>query len=389
MKSKSERQVLAPPPKYEGNIVATYENERWAADLISFVSRPVKAEDGQFAYILLVQDIFSRYLYGRALRKTGETTAAFEDILDESEARMTDADYKSPARLDSDGGNEFTNEGFRSMLRARGISHVVKAKEDLQATAVLDAAIQNIKKALARRVKAKNSDWLAELDAAIKGYNDSFHSTIHTEPNDISDADVFALKKQAAEDLQENTDLIRKRQENLKDSKAFRVYLGKPPGGLRQRADKARWSNKIHTMEDFLAPGVVKDTEGKDFFTKLVKPVPADSSAIAEDRPYDLRGSAQVDAARKTALRPYIERLVALTQDGTNLGRLTTLARREIEGFADQMKKQKVNLKQVIALFPQDLKLREDGKVVAMTSSSGARSTPFRRLRRLSVQNDR
>ncbi len=62
VQSRSERQILAPPPKYEGHIVATYENEKWAADLISFVSRPVKKDEGQYAYILTVQDIFSRYV---------------------------------------------------------------------------------------------------------------------------------------------------------------------------------------------------------------------------------------------------------------------------------------------------------------------------------------
>ncbi len=58
VQSRSERQILAPPPKYEGHIVATYENEKWVADLISSVSRPVKKNEGQYAYILIVQDIF-------------------------------------------------------------------------------------------------------------------------------------------------------------------------------------------------------------------------------------------------------------------------------------------------------------------------------------------
>ena len=80
VQSRTERQILAPPPKYEGHIVATYENEKWVADLISFVSRPVKKNEGQYAYILMVQDIFSRYLYARPLINTAQTTPAFEEI---------------------------------------------------------------------------------------------------------------------------------------------------------------------------------------------------------------------------------------------------------------------------------------------------------------------
>ena len=59
VKSRSERQVSAPPPKYEGNIVAFDINHRWVADLIAFTSRPVKGKDGTYTHVLLVQDIFS------------------------------------------------------------------------------------------------------------------------------------------------------------------------------------------------------------------------------------------------------------------------------------------------------------------------------------------
>ena len=39
VRSKSERQVIAPAPKYTGHIVAHDVDERWAADVISFISR--------------------------------------------------------------------------------------------------------------------------------------------------------------------------------------------------------------------------------------------------------------------------------------------------------------------------------------------------------------
>ena len=36
------RQVLAPPPTYGGNIASRAMDDRWAADLMSFESRPAK-----------------------------------------------------------------------------------------------------------------------------------------------------------------------------------------------------------------------------------------------------------------------------------------------------------------------------------------------------------
>ena len=369
VKSRSERQILAPPPKFEGHIVATYENEKWAADLISFVSRPVKTNESQYAYILIVQDIFSRYLYARPLTNTSQTTPAFEEILSESENRMTDADYKTPAQLETDGGTEFTSERFQSMVQRRNIAHTVKPKEDLHGIGTLDAAIQNLKKALTRRVKRNGSDWHMELEAAIRGYNDSWHGGVKTEPNDISDHDVFALKKKAAEELQENSDLIEARMDKLKKTGAFRVYLGRSDAP-KQRADKARWSQEVHEVDDFTVPGIVKDTDGKEFLTKLTKAVPKDSSGIAEPKQYETKGSAQIDAIKRRALEPYVSRISPLVITQMNLGVLTQKAKR-VQGFSDELKKQHTNMKGFLELFPQNFQLH-NGKVSPVGPRRGA-----------------
>ena len=338
--SRSERQVLAAPPKYKGHIVADYENHRWAANLISFVSRPAKDKDGNlYTHILLVQDIFSRYLYARALKTVMQTRSAFEDILDESENRMSDADYMTPAEVNTDAATEFTSEQFQSMLRRRNITHRVKAKEDLNAIATLDAAIQNIKKALARRMGTLDSDWLKELDATIKGYNNSYHESIKTEPNDISDHDIFALKKQNAFKAQETSDVIEKRKDKLEKTGTFRVFLPKT-GGLRQRADKAKYNEKVHEIDSFTAPGIVKDSEGKEFLTKLVQPVVSDSTSLAPEREYEKKGSAQKDEIRRTALKPYVQRILPIVKHGTSLGTLTKKTK-NVLGFANEFKEYK------------------------------------------------
>lgn len=368
VKSRSERQVLAPPPKYKGHIVADYENHRWAADLISFVSRPAKDENGTtYTHILLVQDIFSRYLYARALKAVSQTTAAFEDILDESENRMSDADYRIPAELNTDGGTEVTSERFQSMLQRRNIKHRVKNKDDLNAISTLDAAIQNIKKALARRVKSLDSDWLSELDATIKGYNNSYHESIKTEPNDISEHDIFAMKKQNAIKLQETSDVIQKRQDKFEKTGAFRVYEGRKQG-IGQRADKAKWSSEVHEIDSFPTPGTVRDTKGKEFLTKLTLPVPKDSSELAAERQYETRGSAQTDTIRRTALEPYVQRILPLVKHGMSLAELTKKSK-IVAGFADELKKQNTNTKGFLQLFPEFQ--FHDGKVYTSAPQRG------------------
>ena len=140
VKSRSERQVTGPKPKYEGKIVSFDFNHTWFADLISFVSRPVKNAEGTFKYVLIVQDVFSRFIWTRVLESTTHTTDAFEEILKESEDRMVDAD-PYPQECTTDGGGEFNNQEFKRLCDKYNIEHITKASNDAHAIATLDRAI--------------------------------------------------------------------------------------------------------------------------------------------------------------------------------------------------------------------------------------------------------
>ena len=76
-KQQSARQVFAARPKYDGKVVASRANERWAADLIDYTATPSQAavkETNSYKYILIAQDIYSRKLYGVALREKTQAT---------------------------------------------------------------------------------------------------------------------------------------------------------------------------------------------------------------------------------------------------------------------------------------------------------------------------
>ena len=57
------RQVFRPPPTYGGHVTSGRMDDRWAADLLSFESRPAKRAETTYTAVLFVQDIFSRYLW--------------------------------------------------------------------------------------------------------------------------------------------------------------------------------------------------------------------------------------------------------------------------------------------------------------------------------------
>ena len=77
VKKQSARQVFAARPQYDGKIVASRLNERWAADLIDYTATPSRGktpEKTPYKYILVAQDIYSRRLStlspcGRRLKK--------------------------------------------------------------------------------------------------------------------------------------------------------------------------------------------------------------------------------------------------------------------------------------------------------------------------------
>ena len=56
-------QICRPPAQYPGHVATSRLEDRWAADVISFMSNPVATNEGTFTDVLVVQDIFNRFLW--------------------------------------------------------------------------------------------------------------------------------------------------------------------------------------------------------------------------------------------------------------------------------------------------------------------------------------
>ena len=129
--SKGERQIIAPGVKFTGKIVAHGQDGWWAGDLINFTSRPEAGPDGVLmTQALIVQDLFSRFVWIKIIPSVRETTQAVPEILEESERR--------PNRLDTDKGVEFTANKFRDLCTKYNIELVIKDPEDRNGTARMD-----------------------------------------------------------------------------------------------------------------------------------------------------------------------------------------------------------------------------------------------------------
>ena len=139
--SKSERQVLQPGNRFTGKIAAFYKNDRRAADIISYVSRPVVQGGKEYKYILIVQDMFSRFIWTAPLVSVANTTDAFERIVKSV----------APRSLVVDRGVEFRAAKFQAVCTKHDIFLEYKATQDGNGPfSRLDAAIGQYERISAR-----------------------------------------------------------------------------------------------------------------------------------------------------------------------------------------------------------------------------------------------
>ena len=142
------RQVLAPKPRSLGKSEAEGPNDRLQADLVDFSQNT----RGRNKYGLVVQDVFTREIATKALpdkRAETVTRAAAEIIPD---LVQEEGNYV----VTTDLGNEF--QGLEAALPG-GAVHRQKDPTDRNATAVVDRAIQTLKKDLAGMVARRGGGW--------------------------------------------------------------------------------------------------------------------------------------------------------------------------------------------------------------------------------------
>ena len=157
LRSDVARQVLAPKPRSLGKSAAEGPNDRLQADLVDFSQNT----RGRNKYGLVVQDVFTREIATKALPdKRAETvTRAAAEII--PSLVQGEGNYV----VTTDLGNEF--RGLEGALPG-GAVHRQKDPSDRNATAVVDRAIQTLKKDLAGMVARRGGGWGEHVDEAAE-----------------------------------------------------------------------------------------------------------------------------------------------------------------------------------------------------------------------------
>ena len=347
------RQLTAPAPPFTGHVTARELDDRWMGDLMDYTAKSTK---GSPAYVMILQDVFSRFIFAEALRSKAEVGAAFSRIVQETGRR--------PAQLNTDRGSEWTSAAFQARLRNMNIPHRLKVgPQDL---ATLDRAIGTLRATLSRRT-AEGGTWWEELDAAVKSINNSEHAALFMqEPAEVKDDEDlrFDLRYHNAEMAAENQEQAKKRGDRLRAKGAFRTLLP-PKTGFRRRAGQQNWSEKIHTVQD-IQSGTVVDTEGNSYPLSTVLAVSA-STAPTSASSFAQGGSTRINEKRRIALRPWLQDMMQVIRQAGDIN-ISLFARkmREKPGFAEVLKEQKATVAQAVELFPEIRAERRD-KTVTLT----------------------
>ena len=188
-----------------------------------------------FKYVLLVIDVFSRYVMTRAVKSKGhiDVVPAMESILEERTCKL----------MRTDAGGEFTSHAIKQLYKKYKIKHYLAYNDGKASFA--ERSIKSIKNKVIRYMKAKNTyKWFDVLQDITQSYNNTIHSTIGRKPASVT---------------KDNQDEIFHEQYNNISARDIR--------DAKKRSDNIRTSMKLN-IGDYVRLSLVKKAFQKEYEPK-------------------------------------------------------------------------------------------------------------------------
>ena len=351
-----ERQIFRPVQPSRGKTAAEDIDTRFQMDLIDMHNDPAFDKSGDVdKFILILINVFTREVYARALAKKEpkDVSQALGSLLDDLPI--------DPKIISSDNGNEFQGP-VTTMLQKRNIAQRFKAVGDVNALGVVDKAIQTLKKTIARILSSGEvRNWKDALKKAVDSYNGSYHSAVHDAPGDVraDDKVIFMNLQDNAEKFQHNQQLFEKRMSKVMTDGAFRAPL---PGSTQKfkRGYQATYGGVTKVKE--LQGSTVIGENGIAIDIKRVLPVPEESST-AVGKLGEVNTTLQM---KKREVTENVMRVLYDYLDGKEQVSLVAAAkhlRSRIQDYDKTLDKAKVQLVDIVRLYPEFLKLTGAGKL--------------------------
>ncbi len=146
---------------------------------LTFYPQITKANNGYSGMLCLIE-IATRKAYIVPVKTKTETeiSDAIKKLIDK---------IKSVKAITSDNGSEFVNKKVEKLLKDNNITHYLGQAEDKRTLSIVERFNRTIKNYLRKYFTAYNTyKWIDVIDDILDNYNNSYHSSIKTSPNDIS-----------------------------------------------------------------------------------------------------------------------------------------------------------------------------------------------------------
>jgi hypothetical protein len=261
---KGSKQIFRALPESKGKTATEEPGFRAQMDLIDLKYSSSQGNKN----ILVVIDIFTRKVWAKPVR--GKDPAAVAQVL-----RQILNEMDSPPKvMSSDKGNEFTG-AVDALLDEKDVVHRVKGeKYDPNVLAVVDRAIQTVKKRLAESLADDPGEWATRIHDVVRQYNATEHETVHGAPKEISTNPVakFLVLQDNAHKLKHNQTVLKTRKTALEDAGAFRRPLGGLQQGAFRRGFKASYG-PVEKVESVNGSTVKPQGGGDKVDIKRVMPV--------------------------------------------------------------------------------------------------------------------
>lgn len=168
-------QIMKPVTKKRiyNSKVANYPRDIYEMDIIIYD----RYEMNHYKYILVIIDIYSRYLSCRPMtnRRMETIIEKFEDIMKE---------MKEPQEIHCD--NEFNKNEFNDLLKKKKIEVRYSDPNEINKNPIVERVNRTIAQRLQKiRLTTKKYDWYNYLNDVVFNYNNSYHRTVKNKPIDI------------------------------------------------------------------------------------------------------------------------------------------------------------------------------------------------------------
>lgn len=168
-------------------VIVSGIDDQWDMDLADMSN--IASENDQFRYLLVVVDIFSKYLWIQVLKNKSAKVVveAMKKIL---------AGNRKCKKIRTDKGKEFNNNIMKSYLKNEGIQYFTTQNSETKAN-YAERVIKTVKNMMYRYfTERRNHRYLDVLQDIVKVYNSTPHRSLNNiQPKDVSktnEADIWA-----------------------------------------------------------------------------------------------------------------------------------------------------------------------------------------------------